>query len=78
MCIYLLRCRALVETDEPMQEIITRGVVVRPAREVGEVIRQRRNGKFLSEEVDLIEEKYLRRRRLSRGAEKIKEGESLR
>jgi hypothetical protein len=38
VCIYLFRCRTLIETDKPLEEILASRVIVGAACVVGEVV----------------------------------------
>jgi hypothetical protein len=60
MRIYLLGCGALVEADEPMEEVVACGVVVGSSLIVGEIVLKRRMREFLGEEIDLVQEQDLR------------------
>jgi hypothetical protein len=62
MRIYLLGCGALVEADEPMEEVVACGVVVGSSLIVGEIVLKRRTREFLGEEIDLVQEQDLRGR----------------
>ena len=55
----LLRCRALVERDEAVEEVVARGVVVVAAVVIGEVVSERRARELLREQVDLVKEQDL-------------------
>jgi len=55
MRVYLLRGRALIERDEAVEEVITRGLVVIPSLIIGEVVTKRRARELLSEEIDLVQ-----------------------
>jgi hypothetical protein len=57
MRIYLLYRRALVEADEPMEEVITCSVVIGSSLVIGEVVLKGRVGLLLSEQVDLVQKK---------------------
>jgi len=48
MRIYLLGCGALVEADEPMEEVVACGVVVGSPLVVGEVVLKWQTREFLS------------------------------
>ena len=56
MRIHLLARRALVETHEPVQQVVTGGIVVVTAVEVREVLAEGGEGELGGEEVDLVEE----------------------
>jgi hypothetical protein len=58
----LLRCRALVEADEPMEEVVVCGIVIGSSLAVREIVIEGRAREFLSEEIDLILEKQVLRR----------------
>jgi hypothetical protein len=60
MRIYLLRRRALVEADEPMEEVIAGGVVIGSSLVIGEVVLKGRAGKLLGEQIDLVQEQNLK------------------
>ena len=60
MRVYLLRRRALVEADEPMEEVVACGVVIGTSLIVGEVVLKRRTRELLGEEINLIQEQDLR------------------
>ena len=60
MGIDLFRRGALVEGNESLQEVVTRGVVVIATSVVGEIISQWRPGEFLHEQVDLVQEQDLK------------------
>lgn len=59
MGIDLLRRGTLVQAHEPMQEVITRGIIVVSACIIGEVFLERRAREFLGEEIDFVEEQDL-------------------
>jgi hypothetical protein len=59
MRINLLRRRALVQADEPMQQVVASGIVVVATLVVGEVVGQGRAREFLGEEIDFVEEEDL-------------------
>jgi hypothetical protein len=60
MRIYLLRRRALVKADEPMEEVVVCGAVIGTSLIVGEVVLKGRTREFLGEEIDLVQEQDLR------------------
>jgi hypothetical protein len=60
MRIYLLRGRALVEAEKPMEEIVACGVVVGSSLIVGEIVLKRRTRELLGEKIDLVQEQDLR------------------
>jgi hypothetical protein len=56
MRIYALGRWALVETDEPVEEVFACGVVVVSSLIVWKVVSEWRAGQFLGEEVDIVQE----------------------
>jgi len=56
MRIYLLGRHTLVEADEPVEEVVTCGVVVGPSLVVWEVVFEWRARQFLSKEVGIVQE----------------------
>jgi hypothetical protein len=61
MCVYLFCCRALVEGDEAVEEVVAGGVVVVTAGVVGEVVTEWGAGEFVGKEIDFVEEEDLGR-----------------
>jgi hypothetical protein len=76
MRIYLLRRRALVKAD-PMEEVVVCGAVIGTSLIVGEVVLKGRTRKFLSEEIDLVQEQDLRCTSVRERRQKKKDGHTI-
>ena len=60
MRIYFVHHRALVEADEPMEEVVACRVVIETSLVVMEVVLKRRTRESLGEEINLVQEQNLR------------------